>query len=740
MNNPDIILADEPTGALDTETSVQIMNILKEVSKEHLVIMVTHNPELAETYATRIIRLKDGLVTSDEERRPEEEEHATVQVIGEKVSEKVAKPVVKKEKKTKRKKMSFFTALSLSLNNLMTKKGRTILTAFAGAIGIIGIAMILSVSTGVQNYIDSVESDTLSQYPLQIRRETVDFTEMMQSMQENRKQKEDEEDDGTIKEISSNNMMSNIIANMANEKTENDMRAFKKFIDGNEELKKYVKTVEYGYATTLFAYRTDVDRKEGILRVNPATVMDSIGMTGSTSSSMISLMGSAYDVWAEMPASTAMRDEIYEVIDGRFPEKKNEIVICVTERGRISDYTLYALGIYDSSELKKMFTDAMGGKELSKKETTKFSFEELEKMSFTVLPNYLYYEKKSNGTYEDKSEDDAYVKKMLEEKGIDLQIVGIARVKNGGTSELGLYGGVLYMTDLMDALIEDINASEIVKEQKANPDVDVFTGIEFEQDEKKELTMEDLQAYIATLTEEEQQTTQMMIGAMKQQGSSDEDILAAFSAYLNKETDATYDGNLDLLGVAEIENPASVYIYPKDFEAKEKITAILDDYSATLEEGEELKYTDYVGLIMSSVTTIINAITYILIGFVGISLVVSSIMIGIITYISVMERTREIGILRAIGASKQDIARVFNAETLIIGFVSGLIGIGVPYLVSLFINPLILRLFDIDNIMVLGPIPAVILVLLSMLLTLIGGFIPSRVAAKKDPVEALRTE
>ena len=747
VNNPDIILADEPTGALDTETSVQIMNILKEVSRDHLVIMVTHNPELAEEYATRIVRLQDGLVISDNEKNSAAA--GSVEIVGSKLSESHQAPKTRgkkeKTKTAKKKSMSPMTAFSLSLNNLMTKKGRTFLTAFAGAIGIIGIALILAASTGIQRYIDSVESDTLSQYPLTVNRESVDISEIMQSMISGQQKEFEEEQQEDI--VWSNNMMADMILNIANERTENDMRAFRKFVEEDETLKKYLRAVEYGYSTTLNVYNTNADTDSGILRVNPATVMDKMGMNRGQSSGqglggggMRSVIGSS-NVWSQLPSNREMMEQSYELLDGRYPENYDEILVAVTENGKIGDYTLYALGIYDQEELKEMMQKAMRGEEVEKHEKTSYTYEDLKSMSFSVLPNYAYYEKQENGTYEDMSEDEKYIRETLKTEGIDLKIVGVVKLTGNG-SELGVYGGVLYQPSLMLELLKRIDRSEIVTTQKEKPETDVFTGIDFPRDDdtQEPLTMEKVNERIAELPPESQGAMKAMIAGMQAQGYTEKEILAQLEPIFNLKTDATYDGNLKLLGVQEEDNPSTVRLFPTDFETKEKVVDILDEYSASLSEGRELKYTDYVGILMSSVTTIINVITYVLIGFVAVSLIVSSIMIGIITYISVMERTREIGILRSIGASKQDIARVFNAETLLIGFVSGLIGIAIPYLVSIFVNAIVLEYFDIANIMYLSPAAAVILVIISMLLTLIGGFIPSRIAAKKDPVEALRTE
>jgi len=744
VNNPDIILADEPTGALDSKTSVQIMELLKEVSKDHLVVMVTHNPELANRYATRIIRLFDGQVESDREINqvlaiPEKNGHPVVEIVGKKPEKKTSLNLDAKKKNKNLKSMSFWTAFSLSLNNLMTKKGRTFLTSFAGAIGIIGIALVLATSTGVQMYIDNVESDTLSQYPLTIQRETVDFTQMFQSMRDKTEDQEEITEDTVISEVVSSNMMTNIITSLVQEKTENDMEAFKEFLDNNEELQQYVQAVEYQYATTLNVYNMN-DVNGNIIKANPSTVLDKMGMMGSSSQTMMSMMNSTYDVFMELPKSTALTETLYEVVDGRLPESYDEVVLALNANGKIGDYTLYSIGLLDQENLTKLVNDVMAGQELDELEVQKYSFDELENLSFRVLVNSDYYELQKDGTYLDCSEDEDYLADVLEKQGIELKVVGIVRTKQSSSSDAGLYGGVLYTPELMEELIERVNDSEIVKKQLEDKTVDVFTGISFVQDKEKKYTMEELQAYLKTLPEETQAQTVGMIQGMKAQGMSDDEIVEQFSKYLKKETKATYSGNLSLLGVSSIENPAQVLIYPKDFETKEDIIRILDEYSASLGEDKELKYTDYVGLIMSSVTTIINVITYVLIGFVAVSLVVSSIMIGIITYISVLERTREIGILRSIGASKKDISRVFNAETLIIGFVSGLIGVGIPYAISIFVNNLIETLYDVKDIMHLSWEAAVILVIISMFLTYIGGLIPSRIAAKKDPVEALRTE
>ena len=724
VNNPDIILADEPTGALDTKTSIQIMNILKEIAKERLVIMVTHNPSLAEEYSTRIIKLLDGEVIDDSMPY-----------------DKNSEAVVNYENK-KKKSMSFTTALSLSLNNLMTKKGRTFLTAFAGSIGIIGIALILSLSNGVQNYIDSVEEETLGSYPLQIERESADLTGFMTNMMESQtKQNKAESEDN---EIISNNMMSSMISSMAAGTTTNDLKDFKEYLETNSDtLNQYTSGIEYQYKTQLNLYKAD--DSEDLVQVNPSQVMDSMGVSMGNMAEiapMSPMGGTNYDIWSQLPAEKNLLDTQYELVDGRFPESHDEVVIIADGNGTISDYALYALGLLDQAELKDMLKSAMNGEELEAKEIIKYSYEDLMNLKFKLLLNTDYYEKNENGTWEDMSEDEDYILNKLQD-ALEVKVVGIIKQKSGtSSSSVAAYGGVGYSTDLTEYAVETIQESEIVKEQMADPAIDILTGIAFESENKDEdMTMEDLQAYIATRPEAEQQQMQGAIQQMKAQGATDEMVLDQFKDYLKAlKTDATYEGNLELLGVANMDEPSTILIYPSDFEAKEKIADFIDKYNSGRDENEVLRYTDFVALMMSSVTTIINAITYILVGFVAISLVVSCIMIGIITYISVLERTKEIGILRAIGASKKDISRVFNAETFIIGLCAGLLGIGVTVLLDMPINSIVFNAFGIENIASLPVNAAIILVVISMVLTVISGLIPSKMAAKKDPVEALRTE
>lgn len=727
VNDPDILLADEPTGALDSETSVAIMEILKEIAKEKLIIMVTHNPELAQQYASRTIRLLDGKVISDSQPFSIDEEAAREE------AEK-AKNVSKKKKTS----MSFFTALSLSLNNLMTKKGRTFLTSFAGSIGIIGIALILSLSHGVQAYIDRVQEDTLSSYPLQIDKQTIDYTELFTSASGEAQEQDKREHD----RIYSNDIMFTMINTMMSKVITNNLHDFKSFLeDDNNGFGELVTDIQYRYETPLNVYR--VDAENGIVKVNPTTLIEdmyaamgvSFSMSGTATTAYSSSMtGMGMNVWTELLDNEELLENQYDVIAGRMPENYNEVVFIVDDYNGVSDYAMYALGLKDFSEVEQMLKDAMAGKTIEKTniEQVSFSFDEILGLEFKLMVNTDYYEKE-NGVWVDKSNNSAYMLNKLSDSET-IKVVGIIRPSDDAVAT-SASGNIGYRSDLMQKLIGMVNDSEIVKEQKANPDIDVFTGLQFEGGE---FTREMLDEYLSTLPEEESAQIQQSIEMMEGMGMSFEDIIAMSGEEFS--TSATYDGNLALMGVADINEPASILIYPKDFEAKEAITNKIDGYNSSAGEDNEIIYTDYIGLLMSSVTTMINAVSYILIAFVAISLIVSSIMIGIITYISVLERTKEIGILRAIGASKKDISRVFNAETLIVGFGAGAIGIGVTLLMNIPINIIIKEITDISGLSRLPVAGGVTLVIISMLLTLIAGLIPSRLAAKKDPVIALRSE
>ena len=692
VNDPEILLADEPTGALDTKTSVQIMKILKNISKDKLVIMVTHNPELAKEYSTRIVSLTDGVITNDTNPFDNKKE------------------IIEKTKKYKTH-MSFLTALSLSLNNLLTKKGRTILTSFAGSIGIIGIALILSLSNGIQLYIDRVEEETLSSYPISLQKETIDMGSMIESMTGNNDT--EKYDDDLIHSV---NIMGDMFTTMSQTVEKNDLASFKKYIESDKtDINKYASSIQYGYKVQMNLYK---DSKDEVLQVNPTQIFDCIGMETSGISSAYSGYLSNYDVFFEMLDNESLLKQQYELVDGSWPKNYNELVLVVSEDNTISDYTLYSLGILDQNTLKEQFNNMVSGKEVNF-ESTSYKTSDLLGLTFKLVLNTDYYSKK-NGVWVDNKNNDNYMKEVLK-NAESIKIVGILKHQDGaiiGSNGAGLVG---YNHELMEHLIKRINDSEIVKSQIKDPEKNVFTGTEFIENgefDVKNLSKEQLAA-LSKLSETE---------------------LAELMKTYSDNASATYESNLAKLGAADLDNPDTINIYPVDFDSKEKIEDIIDDYNKDKAEDEKLRYADIVGMMMKGVTSIVNTISYVLIAFVAISLIVSSIMIGIITYISVLERTKEIGILRAIGASKKDISRVFNAETFIVGSCSGIIGILVTVILNIPINIFIKEVTDISGIATLPIGGAIILVLISIVLTTIAGLSPSRMASKKDPVEALRTE
>lgn len=722
VNNPDILLADEPTGALDSATSIQIMELLKEISKDRLIIMVTHNPELAEKYSSRIVRLLDGKVTDD--TMPYEPTDS-------RVTENNKAKRVKKKKGTS---MSFLTALSLSANNLMTKKGRTLLTAFAGSIGIIGIALILALSSGFQSYIKRVEEDTLSSYPIAIEEEQVDYSSMMSAFMGQHVGEASEKEDG---KIYSNNIISEMLNSMMSQVKVNNLADFKKFIeDRNNGFDELVSDIQYGYSTTLNIYKEDTS--DGIVQVNPSTVLDTIGMgqlSGMSGSSMMnsSMMGGgSWDVWSELIGNRTLLESQYDVIAGRWPDAYNEIVLIVDENNEISDYALYALGLKDQNEVADTMTRLAKGEEIVSYKT-EYTYEDILDLRYRLIVNTDFYSyNEENDSYTDVRDDEDSYRAAIAD-GIQLQVVGILRPDPDAVTG-AVSGSVGYTSALMEYVINKINASDIVKKQAAAPETDVITGLPFTKD-GEEVEMENT-FDITTLTPEQQAYLASL---------SQEELDTLMASYMQPATSsATYDGNMEAFGVADLEKPSSIMIYPVDFASKDMISDKISEYNdAVRAEGREeavINYTDYIGLMMSSISTIINAISYVLIAFVAISLVVSSIMIGIITYISVLERTKEIGILRSIGASKHDISMVFNAETLIVGFVSGAMGIIVTMLLIIPINAIIKNLSGISNVAGLPWLAALILVLISMALTFIAGLIPAKMAAKKDPVVALRSE
>ena len=722
VNNPDILLADEPTGALDTETSIQIMELLKEISKDRLIIMVTHNPELAKDYSTRIVRLLDGVITDDSDPYSLEDMEADIrakEAAKAKTSEKKTKKSGKKQKTS----MSFFTALSLSFNNLMTKKTRTILTAFAGSIGIIGIAMILSISNGIQLYIDRVQRDTLSSYPITLQAEAIDISSMVSSMTGN----SDSEEHEDKSKIYSNDIMGDM-----------------KYIEnGSSDIKSYVSDIQYSYDVPLNIYMKDTSN--GVEQLNPGTMFDSIYGEGATSasSSMSSGMGmgmfSNSSVWNQLLGNQQVLDEQYDVLAGHWPENFNEVVLVADKNNEVDDYTLYSLGLKDPEEVRTLFKKMMVGESYETKKDISYTFDEILDTEFKlVMPTDMYKYNDVTGTWDDYSKDDKYMTNVVN-NGTDIKVCGIIRPNDDAVST-SLSSGIGYTAKLTEYIIEEVKNSEIAKAQLADTSVDVFTGVPFDNDRNTEITMDDVNAYMATLSPEESAQMQAMTSGM-----SDDQILQLFSASLKaRTTDATLDSNKSKLGITDLDTPSQIDIYATDFDSKEKVQNIIKDYNKLQQDdGKEenvINYTDYVGIMMSSVSTIINAISYVLIAFVAISLIVSSIMIGIITYISVLERTKEIGVLRSIGASKKDVSRIFNAETLIEGFVSGALGIVVTLLLCIPANALIKHLTDISNVAQLPVAGGVILIIISMFLTFIAGLIPAKLAAKKDPVVALRSE
>lgn len=711
VNDPDILLADEPTGALDSKTSVQVMEILKEISKDRLIIMVTHNPELAKKYSSRIVKLLDGKIIDDSNPY--------------KSSEEDVKKARNKKDKSGKASMKFTTAVRLSLNNLMTKKGRTFLTSFAGSIGIIGIALILSLSHGMQSYINRVEEDTLSSYPLTIQEASIDVTSMLEAMMGNG-EKEEHNDN----KIYSRPIVNNILETVSTKLQTNNLEEFKKYLEsGDTNIKDYINAIQYEYNLNLNIYKQNEDKT--YQQVNPSKVFDELGFgemmesRQSTSSMMSgSMTMTQTDVWNEMLDNQNLLQSQYDVLAGKWPTKYNEVVLIVDENNEVSDYTLYSLGIKDIKELNESMEKIKNKEKVEAGESESYSYDDLLNYKFKILLNTDYY-KESGNAWQDMSNDDEYMKNVID-NAEEITIVGIIKPNEENVSSSGA-GMIGYTKELKEYVINKINETEIVKEQKENPNINVFTGIEFPENQNSSFDYSQLtdeqRMYMATLSEAE---------------------LAELMKNYAENSTATYDSNLSTLGVVDLNKPSTINIYPKDFESKDMITTRISEYNdKQTNDGKEenvITYTDIVGVMMSSVSTIINVISYVLIAFVGISLVVSSIMIGIITYISVLERTKEIGILRSIGASKKDVSRVFNAETLIIGLVAGLIGIVVTLLLNIPINMIIKSIVGISNISKLPTAGAIILVVISVGLTMIAGLIPARFAAKRDPVEALRTE
>ena len=819
VNDPDILLADEPTGALDSETSVQIMDLLKEISHDKLIIMVTHNPELAEHYATRTVRLLDGTVIGDTAPCTE------------------GAPPPKPEGALTKPSMSFKTALGLSLNNLMTKKARTFLTAFAGSIGIIGIALILSLSNGIQHYIDDVQEDTLSSYPLTIQAEAVDLSTMVGAISGAHDSAMERTHD--LDKVYSNQIMYDLLNNLTSMDTEvNNLTAFKAYLESpNNGLDEYISTIQYGYDMGFAVYTKDEDGN--IVKADVTELLEGVmsSMYGGDYSSYFSSMGnfySSFNVWQEMLSGkdgALINDTVksqYDMVYGHWPENYDEVVLVVDKNNEISDLTLYALGLKSQKDMAQVMMSSLNREQVDAEQES-WSYEDLCGRTFKViLPSEHYEYDSAAGTYQDLTEKAGGLEYLYNsgDVGIPLKIVGIVR-PNGDAVATSMQGAIGYTSALTDYAIDRAAQQDIIAQQLSNPDVDVFTGEAFpaQSDAEHADKVSAAKQYVAGLSgdaltsvlidtlatpsdaylnkatdaamaridrdsikqmaasagsdmDAEQinemidsmdDTTLMNYASVKVResiaaeykaqmkqlyaGMSSSELTSTFTllddqyeyiydTYMTSDTvSSSYDINLKKLGYVQKDSPSTINIYATAFADKDKIADAIDNYNNSVSKEDQISYTDYVALLMSSITTIINAISYVLIAFVAISLVVSSIMIGIITYISVLERTKEIGILRSIGASKQDISRVFNAETLIEGFAAGVIGIGIALLLLIPINLIVHHLTGISNLNAILPwLGGVLLVLISMALTFIAGLIPSGLAAKKDPVVALRTE
>lgn len=763
VNDPDIILADEPTGALDTETSVQIMEILKNISDNKLIIMVTHNPELANTYSNRIVRLVDGKLTDDSNPYTDKEYEADFNK-----DEAVKKEKSKKKQGHGKVSMSFATAFGLSLNNLLTKKGRTLLTSFAGSIGIIGIALILALSNGIQGYIDSVQRDTLTSYPVQITSQTMDYTSLLSSMQSAEEEIENREPD----KVYTNTMMLKLLSTISSEIKQNNLSEFKKYLESGV-FDEYINAVKYGYTANMQIYsynawHTITEAPHKNQQVYPSTIVSDMMelMGGSVSSEMSSMATSMYnmEVWSEIIEGkngeivNPLIEEQYEILgDSRLPENYDEIVIVLTKDNQISDLALYSMGIKDKDEMKDVFEQiAPGGEGINeeKTESMEFSYDDLLGLRFkVVLPGELYEDEDNDGVWTKKDNIDEVI-----EEGVELKVVGVIRPKEE-TVSASISGTIGYTTALTEYVVEQCAKSEIMKAQQDNPDVDIFTGKPFEAkvynkdntlellndipEQMAEMLIAQINSMMEGMPNATTVTTKEEAAALMAQVMSDEDI-AKLAEQMIGTASGTYDSNMTTLGYCDLNKPTSISIYASTFEAKEGIADLITRYNKAAEDdGNDdniIRYTDFAALMMSSFSDIIDFVSYGLIAFVSVSLVVSSIMIGIITYISVLERTKEIGVLRAIGASKHDVSNVFNAETFIVGLTSGVLGILATLLVSLPVNIIFEHYTDIANIASLPPIGAAILIGLSIVLTLVAGLIPAFAAAKKDPVTALRTE
>ena len=699
VNNPDIILADEPTGALDSATSVQIMEILKEISKDKLVIMVTHNPQLADEYSSRIIRLKDGSLVSDSNPFNEQEMNVDTSVL-------------------KRPGMSFKTACSLSLNNLMTKKARTFLTSFAGSIGIIGIALIMSLSHGMQSYIDQMENDTMASYPIEIQSNSSDMSTLMTTMMGMKKESKEHNDS----KIYSRPYVEDVLESLSSSK-KNNLSAFKSYIESNKgkEFRKTAKAIEYDYNLNLQVYNENTD--SGLVQVSPKGLLDKLGMSDMMSIQSQFMDSSAMtndQVWLSLPESKKLRDDDYQLVEGKWPANYNEVVLEVDENNEITDYALYSLGLLDQDELVKNYQKILNGEtdKISKTDLKSYSVDDILNLKFRLVLNSDLYQK-VNGLWINQSENESYMKDVVS-KSPEIKVVGIIKPSESTVSQPTM-GGVYYTKAMEEYVTSKTENAQIVQEQKTNPNINIFTQTEFASGQKMSMS---------NLTNEQM----MQLSSMSQ-----EELMNYMNTY-NENINATYDSNLTKLGVVDYSNPTKISLYASSFDGKEKLSDLITSYNKKQTKSNVVTYNDFIGTMLSSVTSVVNIISYVLIAFVSVSLIVSSIMIGIITYISVLERTKEIGILRSIGASKKDITRVFNAETFIIGLISGVLGILITLVLNVPISMVVENMTGVAHIAKLPVNGAVFLIFIDLVLTILAGLIPSKIASKKDPVEALRSE
>ena len=767
VNNPDIILADEPTGALDTETSVQIMELLKEISADKLIIMVTHNPELAKRYSTRIISVLDGRVTGDTDPfGPADADFRNETVKRE-----------EEKKKGKKPSMSTATAFSLSLRNLTTKKTRTILTAFAGSIGIIGIALVLALSNGIERYIDKVQNDLLLAFPVTVEREAFDLNSVMSTFT----------DLGTsmltvshdLEKIYVNNTVTEMMNTFISQAASNNLKSFRKYIQDNRaDFDALCNDIQYKYETPLNIYRTDAE--DGPIQVNPNNVMTAMmeqmgGSMSTVTSSMSNMFSSSVaDIWMQLIGDNRLLEKQYDIIAGRLPQSFNEVVLIVDKNNEINEMVMYGLGIKNQDEYMTDMMNAMiNGEELQAADISSYSYDEILGMQFKLLLNCQFFSQDpETGLWKDQRENAVYLRQLLETEAVEIRIVGILRPDPTNVMSVGT-GSIGFTDALMEYALAQTAASAPVRAQLADESTDVLTGVPFSNLTVNDFSLADVDLSLIDFTKlnvkpfmsmlEDIDLSQIDIlnfniadfvdftdmselqKRIVEGYLTDDQVLAIKQAYIDTMNDiCSLEGTFSALGYSTEESPTSIYLYPKNFESKDEINKMVDYYNAKMEEegykGYTVTITDYIGMLMSSITNVLNIVTYVLVAFVAISLVVSSIMIGIITYISVLERTKEIGILRAIGASKKDISGVFNAETVTIGFGAGIIGILATLVLEIPINLMLNHFTHTGAAASLPFLAAVILVAISVFLTFVAGLIPSSLAAKKDPVEALRTE